>query len=142
MSGKDRGASQGVGALPAAQDRATHEQSPQAVSAVPVGIPSAAFFFLTDEAATLDEISLSYRIAAQTGKMNDRRIKPDLAKAYARQFAERASAIYMIAPLLRDFLAQAIETRQGGDRNGLRAKRLGRGAAQRQAPNLRTIPLK
>lgn len=29
------------GALPASPDRATHEQSPQAVSAVPVGIPSA-----------------------------------------------------------------------------------------------------
>lgn len=43
---------QGVRALPPSEDRATHEQSPQAVSAVPVGIPSADKVLLTHAGPT------------------------------------------------------------------------------------------
>lgn len=57
--------------------------------------------WLRDEAGRLFEIADDYITSRTTGRMQGRNIKPELAKAFAGQFKERACAV--------DIAADAIE---------------------------------
>lgn len=75
-------------------------------------IPSLAENFILAEADDLSSISVDYMRAARGGFFNGRPIKHEQAKFYGRDFAQRSDALYLIAPLLRDYLAQAIEAQR------------------------------
>lgn len=61
--------------------------------------------WLEDWGMDLQETSDAYREAVVTGKMNNRNIKPELAKAFAKEFNFRADSVYDCGEILyRDIM--------------------------------------
>lgn len=137
------GEGEGVRASPASQDRATHEQSPQAVSAVPVGIADAWSFAvsirdtLAAHPAWLPQVLVAVTEGMQGAldRLNKQRAASDAACLAALALCDtkrlspalRASLLGtitrpMYAPNLceleRTFAAQAIDARRAETQSG------------------------
>lgn len=132
------GASQGKGA--SLRDRATHEQSQQAVSAVPVGIPSAVhaasiLFGRAERVGCCLGIGLSPEVALGAAAAN----MPDGATKLSVVTASFETAAFLDATLagmqmLEERHAQAMSAREGQDPQGLGAKPAS-AVAEGHAPN-------
>lgn len=115
---QDSGEEGVMGASPTATGLSPSVEPASGLAGSATSIPSAEWIceraksILEYEAANLDAIADDYRKARQTGEMHGRRIKPEQARMNAYEFASRADALWIMAPIVAKDLAQAIEARR------------------------------